>query len=207
MRRLPVAPSLRVEAHLRATEKKRCQAIERNRSSERSSVPSPEVRHLWPCHGPDTVAPRSLWKGAKPCRFADHPTAPVIPVPESVVAIRRNAGRHQLNDWSRSIEIAGRHQPVRAGETLPPLGFASALPLSSHRCSYLTAVLPATENSSAASRREAPACKNSRCHKASPGPRNPGTAVRLSEQHLLVLAKVRRVARKPGRCQFECNHD
>jgi hypothetical protein len=113
--------------------------------------------------------PRSLWKGAEPCRFADHPTGPpVIPVhrcrdrPESVVAIRRNAPRpcwlsrrapsgpfpwwrHSCryrppsnlrvgglpprttagiawsylvvinwNDWSRSIGIAGRHQPGRA---------------------------------------------------------------------------------------------
>jgi hypothetical protein len=44
-----------------------------------------------------------------------------------------------------------------SGETLPPRGSASALPLFSHRCSHLTAVLPARENTSAASRREAPA--------------------------------------------------
>jgi hypothetical protein len=30
-----------------------------------------------------------------------------------------------------------------SGETLPPRGFASAQPLFSHRCSHLTAVLPA----------------------------------------------------------------
>jgi hypothetical protein len=53
--------------------------------------------------------PRSLWKGAKPCRFADHPTAPVIPVHkwsrslQWVVAIRRNA-------WSSSIGMTGRDQ-------------------------------------------------------------------------------------------------
>ena len=58
--------------------------------------------------------PRSLSKGAKPCRFADHPTAPVTPV-HRLVAIARNG-------WSRSIgtpgrnqsESAGRNQPVRA---------------------------------------------------------------------------------------------
>ena len=42
-----------------------------------------------------------------------------------------------------------------SGETLPPRGFASTLPLSSHRCSHLTAVLSARENPSAASRRVA----------------------------------------------------
>jgi transposase len=41
--------------------------------------------------------PSSLWKGAKPCRFADHPTAPVTPV----------------HKWSRSPGIGGRDQSER----------------------------------------------------------------------------------------------
>ena len=45
---------------------------------------------------------RSSSKGAKPCRFADHPTAPVISV-HRLVAIARNW-------WSRSIVTAGRNQ-------------------------------------------------------------------------------------------------
>src|ERR1043166_5012712 len=44
--------------------------------------------------------PRSRGKGAKPCRFADHPTAPVTPRPQ-LVAIARNG-------WSRSIGTGGR---------------------------------------------------------------------------------------------------
>src|SRR5215469_5817530 len=65
--------------------------------------------------------PRSRGKGAKPCRFADHPTALITLVhswsrspgmggrdpSERVVAIN-------WNEWSRSIGIAGRDQPVRA---------------------------------------------------------------------------------------------
>jgi hypothetical protein len=46
--------------------------------------------------------PRSCEKGAKPCRFADHPTAPIIPV-HRLVAIARNG-------WSRSIGTLGRNQ-------------------------------------------------------------------------------------------------
>src|SRR3954454_7815112 len=46
--------------------------------------------------------PRSPLKGAKPCRFADHPTAPVTPV-HRLVAIARNR-------WSRSIGTPGRDQ-------------------------------------------------------------------------------------------------
>ena len=46
--------------------------------------------------------PRSLWKGEKPCRFADHSTASVTPV-HSWVAIARNG-------WSRSIGTGGRNQ-------------------------------------------------------------------------------------------------
>ena len=58
--------------------------------------------------------PRSLSKGARQCRFADHPTVPVTPVhrpgrdrPEQVVAINRNG-------WSQSIGTGGRNHPVRA---------------------------------------------------------------------------------------------
>ena len=46
--------------------------------------------------------PCSLWQGAKPCRFADHPTTPIIPGPQ-VVAIARNR-------WSRSIGTPGWSQ-------------------------------------------------------------------------------------------------
>jgi hypothetical protein len=38
--------------------------------------------------------PRSLSKGAKPCRFADHPTKPVTPV-HRLVAIPVKGGRDQ----------------------------------------------------------------------------------------------------------------
>src|ERR1700746_195990 len=58
------------------------------------------------------IVPAPCGKGAKPCRFADHPTAPVTPVhrwsrspgmggrdqSERVVAIN-------WNEWSRSIGI------------------------------------------------------------------------------------------------------
>jgi hypothetical protein len=58
---------------------------------------------------------RSLCKGAKPCRFADHPTAPIIPV-HRLVAIARNR-------WSRSIGIAGRDHPVRAVGPANPIDY------------------------------------------------------------------------------------
>ena len=48
------------------------------------------------------VMPRSPFKGRGNAGFADHPTAPVIPV-HSLVAINRNR-------WSRSIGIGGRNQ-------------------------------------------------------------------------------------------------
>src|SRR6185503_17887790 len=43
------------------------------------------------------IAPLPLGKGANPCRFADHPTAPVTPV-HRLVAIARNG-------WSRSSGV------------------------------------------------------------------------------------------------------
>jgi hypothetical protein len=73
--------------------------------------------------GPGMV-PAPCGKGAKPCRFADHPTAPGAPVhswsrspgmsgrdpSERVVAIN-------WNEWSRSIGTPGRDQPVLAQRT------------------------------------------------------------------------------------------
>ena len=48
------------------------------------------------------ACPAPSGKGAKPCQFADHPTAPVTPV-HRLVAIARNG-------WSRSIGTPGRNQ-------------------------------------------------------------------------------------------------
>src|SRR6201994_1260608 len=48
------------------------------------------------------IAPAPCGKGAKPCRFADYPTASVTPV-HRLVAIARNG-------WSRSIGTPGRNQ-------------------------------------------------------------------------------------------------
>ena len=47
--------------------------------------------------------PRSLSKGARQCRFADHPTDAVTPPLHRLVAIARNR-------WSRSIGTPGRNQ-------------------------------------------------------------------------------------------------
>ena len=46
--------------------------------------------------------PRSLQKGSRQCRFADHPTVPMTPI-HSLVVIARNG-------WSRSIGTPGRNQ-------------------------------------------------------------------------------------------------
>src|SRR5215475_15694499 len=56
--------------------------------------------------GPGIGPPLPCGKGAKPCRFADYPTAPVTPV-HRLVAINRST-------WSQSIVIAGRDHPLRA---------------------------------------------------------------------------------------------
>ena len=86
---------------------------------------------------------------AKPCRFADHPTAPVTPIhrwsrspgmggrdpSERVVAIN-------WNEWSRSIGNAGRDHPVRAlfhqnrlrGDIEPAISYSVQTDIESASC-------------------------------------------------------------------------
>ena len=65
--------------------------------------------------------PRSLQKGSRQCRFADHPTVPMTPI-HSLVVIARNG-------WSRSIGTPGRNQSDQGSQSagarsLPTLGRA-----------------------------------------------------------------------------------
>src|SRR5215469_5889378 len=80
--------------------------------------------------------PRSRGKGAKPCRFADHPTA-LITLVHSWSRSPGMGGRDpservfaiNWNEWSRSIGIAGRDQPVRAGRCAARIASRRALGL------------------------------------------------------------------------------